>query len=562
MSQILHIFRKDVRHHWPEILVSLALLVYFAIEQPRAWTHQTFDSRFLTGLVNYLPAFMILAWGFLILRVVQGESLVGNRLFWITRPYEWHKLLAAKLLFIALFIHLPLFVSQLILLKAASFPVVSSIPGLLFVHFLLFLALVLPCVTIASITSGIGQAALAILMLFFCLLGLLLFFSLNPDMDFATDATDAIQGLIYLGAASTVVLLQYIYRRTRLARIVAAGATLLIVLVIVLAPYQILINHEYPLPAPAHPLTVQFALDRSLSFDHTNGKNTNSYGSEVGLEIPLQISGLAEKTVVRVQGVKLDIVMPTGERWSSHWHSVDDTVTYGRTLEWPNISMKKAVFNRIKNIPVRAHIALALNVYETGPATQIIVAGDRLNIASGARCLNDLSQNALHCYSALKQPQPLLVLAQLPNSSCKVSREVVAEGLAETPAFYSVLSSDDSPDLAFSPVKQFDIDLSRHFVFQDRQLRLPICSGTSLFLSTPKFLDAVREEIDLGDITLLNYLPTYPRRIVPPHQPLQPGAPTDSLSQIFVPDFPSPGSRSLFLFIDRVIIAVIFFLHF
>jgi hypothetical protein len=50
MSQIIHIFRKDVRHHWPEILLSLSLLVTFAIQQPREWTHQTIDSRFLTAL--------------------------------------------------------------------------------------------------------------------------------------------------------------------------------------------------------------------------------------------------------------------------------------------------------------------------------------------------------------------------------------------------------------------------------------------------------------------------------------------------------------------------------
>jgi hypothetical protein len=541
MSQILHIFRKDVRHHWPEILLSLALLVSFTIEQPRAWTHQTLDSRFLSGLINFLPVFMVLSWVFLIIRLVQGEPLVGDRLFWITRPYEWHKLLAAKLLSIAIFVHLPLFISQLILLKLASFSVIASIPGLLFIHFLFILALVLSSLTIASITSGIGQAALVILALLLCLLGLLLSFAVNPDMDFATDATDAIQGLIYLGAASTAILVQYIYRRTRLARLVVAGAAALIILVIVLAPYQTLIHRDFPLPTQAHSLPAQFTLDRSLSFEHTRENDTNSYGDEVSLEIPFKISGLEEKTLAGIRGVKLDIEMPTGERWSTHWHSLYETVTYGRTLEWPNFSMKRAVFNRIRNAPVRAHITFALNVYRAGAATQLLVAGDRLNIASGARCLNDLSQNGLHCFSALKQPQPLLVMAMLPNSSCQISQEALAEGLAQTPAFYSVLSSDDTPDLAFSPIKQFDIDLSRHFVFEDRQIRLPICSGTSLFVSKPEFLYSVRDEIDLGDITLNNYLPTYPRRIVPPHPPLSPGTPSNSLSQNFVPVTPRPG---------------------
>ena len=105
MSQILHIFRKDVRHHWPEILLSLALLIAFAFEQPRTWTGQPIENRFLSFLLGFLPALMVLSWGFLIVRVVQGETLVGDRQFWVTRPYEWPKLLLAKLLFVFLFFH-------------------------------------------------------------------------------------------------------------------------------------------------------------------------------------------------------------------------------------------------------------------------------------------------------------------------------------------------------------------------------------------------------------------------------------------------------------------------
>jgi hypothetical protein len=113
MSQILHIFRKDARHHWPEILISLALLVVYATLQPRTWTEQQYDRGFLDTFVHYLPGILILSWVFLIVRIVQGETLVGNRQFWITRPYEWHRLLAAKLLSAFVFFHLPLFIMQI-----------------------------------------------------------------------------------------------------------------------------------------------------------------------------------------------------------------------------------------------------------------------------------------------------------------------------------------------------------------------------------------------------------------------------------------------------------------
>src|SRR5260370_17611952 len=153
MSQILHIFRKDTRHHWPEILISLALLLVYAILQPRTWTEQQYNRQFLDNFIYYLPGILILSWVFLVVRIVQGETLVGDRQFWLTRPYEWHRLLAAKLLSVFVFFHLPLFIVQIVLLYLAKFPVVSTIPALLYVHALFPFPLALPSFTFARIPS-------------------------------------------------------------------------------------------------------------------------------------------------------------------------------------------------------------------------------------------------------------------------------------------------------------------------------------------------------------------------------------------------------------------------
>ncbi len=134
MSQILNIFQKDARHHWPEVLVSWALLGVYVWNQPRKWANQTVDIRLVSTLLNMLPALLFLAWAFLIARLVQGETLVGDRQFWITRPYVWYKLLAAKLLSILAFFHIPLFVSQIVLLRLGKFPVVSSLWGLVLIQ--------------------------------------------------------------------------------------------------------------------------------------------------------------------------------------------------------------------------------------------------------------------------------------------------------------------------------------------------------------------------------------------------------------------------------------------
>jgi hypothetical protein len=541
VSQIFHIFRKDVRRHWPEILFTLILLVVFGCMQPRVWTGQPFSSRYLQVLLNFLPALIVISWIFLIVRLVQSETLVGDRQFWITRPYEWPKLLAAKLLSILLFVHFPLFLAQIILLMVGRFPVMSSIPGLLFIHFLFVLALVLPSLTIGSITSGIGQGTLAILAVFLCILGIVLLSTVVPDMDFATDATDGIQAFIYLTAACSAIFLQYAFRKSLLSRLIVAGGVVLIILVIALAPYKTLIARDYPLSTQATPLPAHLALDRSLSFAHAQGQKSSAYGDDVQLEIPFQITGLSDKTVAQIRAIKFDLELPGGEIWSSHWQSLYHVISFGRTHDWPNLSMKKSVFNRIKDTPIRAHVTLGFRVFQLGAANKVSLSGDRLILPGGSWCMNDMSENWFRCFSALKQPQPQIIMAELPNADCAISQQSIAEGLAKTPALFSVLTTDTSADLGFTPIKQFDIALTRYFIFEDHQIRLPVCPGTTLFISKPQFLYAVRDEIDMGEITLMNYLPTYPRRIVPPHERLEPGTPSNSLSWNFAPSVPLAG---------------------
>ncbi len=89
MNQILHIFRKDVRHRWIEIVVSLALLVAHAWHVAHQWNVPSPDFDLTSSLWGALAFFVPASWCFLVIRAVQEESLVGDRQFWVTRPYEW-----------------------------------------------------------------------------------------------------------------------------------------------------------------------------------------------------------------------------------------------------------------------------------------------------------------------------------------------------------------------------------------------------------------------------------------------------------------------------------------
>jgi hypothetical protein len=148
MGQVGHIFRKDVRRHWREIAVSLAVLAAFAWKESRRWTGEPADlSPFLLALLTTLVP---ISWSFLIVRVVQDECLVGDRQFWITRPYEWKKLLAAKLLFVLVFVNIPLLALDIVLLLNSGFMPSSYLAGLLWLQLLWTLYLILPSATAGS----------------------------------------------------------------------------------------------------------------------------------------------------------------------------------------------------------------------------------------------------------------------------------------------------------------------------------------------------------------------------------------------------------------------------
>ena len=536
MSQILNIFQKDARHHWPEILVSWGLVAVYVWNQPRKWANQTVDIRLVSALLNMLPGLLVLAWAFLIARLVQGETLVGDRQFWITRPYVWYKLFAAKLLAILVFINVPLFISQIVLLKLGRFPVVPSLSGLLVIHLMFAMILFVAALALSAVTSGIGQAALGLLIVFLLTLGIAGISSQIPNAGMVDDV-DGVQGLLYIACCIAVVFLQYMRRRTLLSRMVILGTIALMVLVLLLTPYErILTQHTYPLATKDHPLPAKFTFDRTLTFAHEKRQPGRWVEEEVSLELPFQVADLDDKSLVQLQAIKLDLEWSSGRRWTSHWHPLSNVLSYGRTRTWPGVRMEKKLYDEIQDTPVKAHVTLGMRLFRLGPATSVNVVGDRISLPGNMRCVDEVTMDWLRCFSALKRLKPVFIAAELPNAECRVTKEATAEEpWAASPATYSELGSDSGPELDFTPVQDFTIVLSRFYFYEDHEIRLPICSGTRLLMSKPELQYSVREEIDLGEITLANYHATFPRKVIPPVK-RPPQAPSDSLSQNFAPE--------------------------
>ena len=162
LPQPLHIFRKDLRHLWPETLVGIILLAAFAWSAPFKGVASPF--AFYANILDaFLHILIPVAWLVIISRLIHDEPLVGDRQFWTSRPYHWAKLLLAKLLYLAAFIYLPFFLMQIYLLKHAGLYPTTVIPALLHNLLLLTVILIVPIAAIAAVTSTFARLLLSVL---------------------------------------------------------------------------------------------------------------------------------------------------------------------------------------------------------------------------------------------------------------------------------------------------------------------------------------------------------------------------------------------------------------
>ena len=118
MRQAFHILKKDIRYLRLDIALTPALL---AISAAAHWRFGV-DAGLLLLLAFYLMAVAM------IVRLIHAEPIPGDRQFWITRPYHWASLVAAKASFLFLFLVLPISLVRLACLTVLGFPVTASLP--------------------------------------------------------------------------------------------------------------------------------------------------------------------------------------------------------------------------------------------------------------------------------------------------------------------------------------------------------------------------------------------------------------------------------------------------
>ncbi len=153
--QVVHILVKDIRGHALEIGLVLALNVVLVLTLTVTWAEVQNPNVRTTPIGDVAQILLVVAWCALIARVVQGDGLAGKAPYWLTRPWSRPALLASKVAFVLLFVHLPAFLSQLAIVTGSGVPLS---PPQLFANQALFAAGVsLPLMALAALTTTFSR---------------------------------------------------------------------------------------------------------------------------------------------------------------------------------------------------------------------------------------------------------------------------------------------------------------------------------------------------------------------------------------------------------------------
>ncbi len=228
MQRILAIFRKDFRHLWPRAAVLSGLMLLAAVLDP-------IYSGLPAAYYEALPSVALpLACWLVIVSAIHEEKLPGDRQYWLTRPYSWKELLAAKILFIAACVNLPLLVYHAGVYVAVGIPITDHLGALLWRQIFFTAFYVLPVAALAAVTRSLGRmVAVALLggaglwaattaFMFIARRGLMLGMYANPPTILARAA------FLALGV-SAVLVLQYSRRRTNAAGALVAALVLVFI---------------------------------------------------------------------------------------------------------------------------------------------------------------------------------------------------------------------------------------------------------------------------------------------------------------------------------------------
>jgi hypothetical protein len=376
MRHALRIFRKDVRHLWPVIAVMQAVAL------PLGWGSSS-PSPYAVNPRNVLAPLILLAFLYLIVAVMHEEAAPGNRQYWVTRPFSWRDLLAAKAIFILVFLCLPGLAGEVITLVVRGKSPVAYLPEILVSQLFSMAKVILPVAALAAITANFVE------FMWMPIAGLVAFVAIVPALSLFTHADlewgglgwsrVTVAAILSVAASVAILLVQYARRRTWLSRGILAAALLIGTSLFWMPGW----HTAFALQAWLSGQHVAGTVAR-IAFDPPRDPRTRpGGGSTVSLQdiryfwIPVRVTGIPSGMALYSDRGTLTVATPSGERWSMGWNRVNRLVSVAGSWErwsedarslpgdgeyWLHVNIDQSLLRRTKSGPIHLHARMALTL--------------------------------------------------------------------------------------------------------------------------------------------------------------------------------------------------------
>lgn len=399
MNLVLHTFRKDVRRLWPAILVSLLLLgVLTRADRWRA------DS-IINPLEGWLNLVLPLAWACVIALAVLQEPLAGDRHFWLTRPHRWPHLLAAKVMFAALFVHVPALLADAYVLAARGFSPLQWLPQLLGKQLAIAAFLTLPALALSALIPSFTQFMLG--MFAIAAAAAFTFAGANTREPFMIRRPEDylrgdIIGALIACVAIVILLLQYRRRPAVMARTVGIGGALLAGALIAFVPD----TADYQLRALLHPIPA--ALSLRVEPRPALGVPLYAGNQRSVCSVPVKLDGLPAQEIFRIGATSVTVTAPDGRRYEStspgsgnqyervrlqaslvpYWWNGDGAYS----PLWMTLTFDPQVYAAIKDGTARITGQIVVRTVRTGETSWMPVGG-RVDARDVGHCSNQITED-------------------------------------------------------------------------------------------------------------------------------------------------------------------------
>jgi hypothetical protein len=513
MTQILHIFKKDVRRYWPEIFISLALLVLYTRRQVEAAPEITGagDIRlfFFFEMTRLVTPILVLFWAFLILRVVQDESLVGDRQWWVTKPYLWWQLLLAKLFFIFVFINVPLFFVQLFLLHHAGFSIVHNFRDLVLIQFTPLILIVFS-LALASLTKSLAQALLGIGLALTILIACVWLGSHLSHNSYGESSKfmEALEFFFVFAPFIFVPLWQFARRKTWTSRGILVGS-LAAAYLISFIPSASHLEQSYA-PVAANDSPVHLTIPAIPELEKTPTAWPNNVPT-VPLIIPVNVSGSAPGTVVLIDGINITADSPEDSRWSPGWFPQSLKVWPGEQRLNLSYSAKRKGYQAIKSKSLDLHIQLLFSEYQEADPRPLLMSPYGFQDTYLGTCgPSRLAPGLIECRKPFR-PASYMARFDAPKFPCPPPRQYPSGTPTNLAVAYSLSASRDGflPDPGLNPIIDYYIAFISVTPVPETEGKLQradsvinVCPGAEIHLARPLLKRQFRMQLDLPNTRL------------------------------------------------------------